>query len=160
MKKNLLYTLILLLGFPFASNAQDCISNFSIESECTDAFNFTASIGFAHTLDAGDMLAVLDRNGVNYGYFDPNDQPIILDILLPNSLMNEVGFTLISMNDPNCIVQSPTTFVLCNNCNLSANIQSTECIEGTDSYFLSVALINNGAMPISEYYVEHTETRN
>lgn len=158
MKKIIYYTLILLAGLPFCSNAQNCISNFSLETQCIDAFNFTASITFTHTLEDGDMLAIIDKNGVDYGYYNPNEQPIILDILLPNSLMNEVGFTLVSMNDPNCVVQSPGSFVLCNECDLSASVLALECIENTDNYMLNLELINEGSMSVSNYYVKHTDS--
>ncbi len=158
MKKILRYALILLIGFPFCSNAQDCISNFSLETQCIDAFNFSASLTFTHTLEDGDMITITDRNGVNYGYFNPNEQPIVLDILLPNSLMNEVSFTLKSINAPNCFASSPSSLVFCNECNLSARILSTDCMEDDDSYILELELINNGAMSVTTYYVKHKET--
>ncbi len=156
--KNIVATLILLIGVPLLANGQSCISNISIETECIDAFNYTATLEFDHTLPDGDWVSITDRNGVNFGYFNPNAQPIQLDILLPNSLMNEVGFTLTSREDAKCSLQSPSAFVFCNGCILAANTLSTECIEDTDNYLLSLELTNSGGRAVSSYYVEHNAT--
>ena len=158
MLKNLLFCLLLLFGSILTLTAQNCLSNLSLETECVDAFNFTAFISFEHSLEDSDMIGVLDQNGVDYGFYNPNEQPLILDVLLPNSLMNEVGFTLISMESPNCAVQTPSALVFCNGCQLDANTISADCISDTDNYLLRVELVNSGAMPVSSYYIEHDAT--
>ncbi len=95
MLKNLLYCLVLLVGLPFLSQGQDCISNITIETSCIDAFNLTASIEFDYNLEDNDWVAVIGSNGTNYGYFSPNEQPLLLEVLLPIPIMNQIGFTLI-----------------------------------------------------------------
>ena len=155
MKIILLKFLILLISFPFISYGQNCVSNISLTTECVDTHNFTAFINFDHTLESSDLVSIVDLNGNEYGFFDPNQQPLVIEILLPNALMYEVGFTLSSMRDPNCSAETPTALVFCNDSQIEAKVLFTDCIEGSNNYLLSFEVVKNGLTPVSNYFIEH-----
>jgi len=158
MEKNLLYTLVLLIGFLDFSYSQNCISNISVETNCIDAFNFEASIEFDYTTDVSDMVYISDINGFEYGMFDPSQQPIKVDVLLHNSIMNLYGFIITSAQDPSCSEQSALEVVFCNNCKLEVSNLTTECLEGTDNYLMGLKVTHSGSIEVNEFILRHTGT--
>jgi len=158
MKKNLFYTLILLIGFLEMSYSQNCISNISFETNCIDAFNFEASIEFNYTSDVGDMVYISDIDGFDYGMFDPSKQPIKVDVLLQNSIMNLVGFIITGVQDPTCSEQSSLEVVFCNDCELEVSNLSTECLAGSNNYLLGLNVTPIGAMEVGECLLRHSDS--
>ena len=159
MNLNSLYTFILLVGFPFTIFSQSCITNVDLETTCIDAFNFSASLTFDHTLEANELVNIEDLNGNDYGLYDPNQQPILLDVLVPNALLHEASFIIIRKDNASCSAQSPIVSVFCNGCEIETNVISTDCIEDTNQYQLKLEVIKNGTTQSSEFYVKHTASQ-
>lgn len=156
MRNNVYYYLLIAIVLPLTSFGQNCMSNFSISTECIDASQFIATIEFDHNLENGDMIMVFDLNGISYGNFDPSQQPIILEISLPDPTMNELSFIFLSIEDTDCNVLTPTVLAACDECNLEATNIQTECDATGESYLTTMELINRGSVEGARYIVTHT----
>ena len=117
------------------------ISNIDLEYECLDENNFQVFITFNHQGIEGDTVVVRDVNGNTIGFYDVNQQPIIVDINSTISNINSFGVFIENPLNPECSAGSSLIEVDCittEPCEVTfIEILDTEC-HSDGTYTLSV----------------------
>ena len=120
----------------------DCaISDIVLEYECLDENNYQVFVTFNHTGITGDTVVIRGVSGNILGFYDVNQQPIVIDVNSTSGISNSFGVFIENPLDPECSAGSSLIQVDCSTtepCEVAfIEILNTECnTDGT--YNLSV----------------------
>ncbi len=107
------------------------ISNVSLDFECLDENNYQVFLTFNHSGVEGDTIVVNDVNGNLVGFFDVNQQPIVIDVNNTNGNNNSFGVFIENPRDPECSAGSSLIQVDCGTtdpCEIAfIEVLNTEC---------------------------------
>ena len=140
-------------------SAPQCfISNVDFEIECINKNNFTANVEFDFEEMEDEIVNIKDVHGNDYGEFNSNEQPMIIDISLEENDSREFGFIVSSQLDEDCLAESDLQTLDCFDCDIRVGAPSVECPADSHLYKLSIEVQSFGASIPESFKLTHTSS--
>ncbi len=127
-------------------NTECSITNVLLDFACQDESTFDVFIQFAHSNVTGDTVEIVDINGLSYGFFDVNQQPIIIQANTLGQGVNPFGVIINNPTDSNCVAESNIIGVECDiaaTCSISNVLIDFACLD-EDNYQVFVSFEHTG----------------